>query len=809
LIKKAIEILILFSFFSNYLFAQNFSIEGKITDRRTKRPLPFANIQILETTLGTSSNVDGKYLLKLEKGNYKLVASYIGYKSDTISLKLNMDVPINFKLNRISVRLKEVTVLPKENPALAIIRRAIKAKEERNRKLNSYKFNAYTKGIIKTTQDISATSNSVGFGVGIRDTAKLRITGILENESRGFFKQPNNYKEEIVAQKQSANFPSSVNMLTGGKVIQNFYSDDVQFFGRKLISPIAEGALDYYYYFIRDTLAIDNQTVFKIQFEPDYKSDPGFYGTLYITDGTFNLIKLDVNLNDAANPGGIFSRVNIIQQYLPYTDSIYMPIDYRLFVKGNILGMAKFAFDIESVLYNYQINPKIKDDFFDMVVLKILPEANKMDLSYWDRNQKIPNSLTEIEAYNRIDSVEAIQKTFWDRFSWFSTRVWLNKDFSTTGTMNLYHFNKVEGSALNAGLYYSDSENKRLSSAVDFSYGFADEKYKWDVKAKYLLGDYRTTKISFNVFDKLDNLFGESDEYGKFLSTITSLFGHYDFRDYFYSRGFNFNITGAVLPILDFGVGVNNRTDKNSIVNTEFSIFKKNDFYDPSKQIFEGKVVTLSANFKLDFRKYIEDGYFRRRTSQGKSYFTIDGEIVFSNKSKIKSNLDFQIYKLNLDLNLNSFKSTKYILSAKGFYSSGPIPYQLMTALSGNILPLGKDFTFRTIPIFDYLGDRVFSITSQYLFNDELFKMLRIPLLKDARMRLDAHFNIAWLSITEESKNINSNSFQNSFPQFIEPLYELGFGIGHQLIPLKLEFTWRLNHRNENSFVIGINSVAL
>jgi hypothetical protein len=87
--------------------------------------------------------------------------------------------------------------------------------------------------------------------------------------------------------------------------------------------------------------------------------------------------------------------------------------------------------------------------------------------------------------------------------------------------------------------------------------------------------------------------------------------------------------------------------------------------------------------------------------------------------------------------------------------------------------------------------------------------MLRIPFLKDARMRLDAHFNIAWLSITNESQKINLNSFQNSYPQFIEPLYELGFGIGHQLIPLKLEFTWRLNHRSENSFVIGINSVAL
>ena len=807
--KKTIINLILLLSFSTYLFGQNFSIKGKITDRRTKRPLPFANIQVLETTLGTSSNTDGEYLLQLNRGDYKLVASYIGYKSDTISLKLNMDIPINFKLNRTSVRLEEITVLPKENPALAIMRRVIKTKEKRNKKLKSYQFNAYTKGIIKTTQDISVGSNNVGLGLGIKDTAKLKISGILENESRGFFKSPDDYKEEIVAQKQSANFPSNINMLTGGRVIQNFYSDDIQFFGRELVSPIAENALDYYYYIISDTLAIDNKTVFKIQFSPDYKSNPGFYGTLYITDSTFNLIKLDVNLNDAANPGGIFSRVNIIQQYLQYTDSIYMPIDYRLFVKGNILGLSKFAFDIESVLYNYKINPKIEDDFFDMVVLKILPEADKMDSTYWKGNQKIPNSLEEINAYKRIDSVEAIPKTFWDRFSWLSTRIWINKNFSTTGTMNLYHFNKVEGNALNAGLYYFDSESKRFSSNFNFNYGFADSRYKWNVSAKYLLGEYRTTKITLDIFDNLNVLFSESDEYGKFLSTLTSLFGHYDFRDYFYSNGFNFNITGAILPILDLGIGVSNRTDKNSIVNSEFSFFYKDNFYEPSKQIFEGKIVTLSTNFKLDFRKYIEDGYYRHRTSQGKSYFTIGGEVVFSNKSKMSSNLDFQIYKIDLDINLNSFKSTKYIISAKGFYSSGPVPYQLMTALPGNILPLGKDYTFRTVRIFNYLGDRVFTIASEYQFNDELFKMLRIPFLKDARMRLDAHFNIAWLSITNESQKINLNSFQNSFPQFIKPLYELGFSIGHQLIPLKLEFTWRLNHRSENSFVIGINSVAL
>lgn len=791
------------------LFGQKQTVKGKITDRDDKRPLSFANVRIDSSNIGTSANVDGTYLLKLDKGNYKLIASYIGYKSDTINLSVNMYLPINIKLQKTSIKLDEVTVLPKENPAIEIIRRAIKTKILRNKKLNTYEFNAYTKGIIKTTKDISASGNNVNMGIGVKDTAELKITGIFENESKGFFKKPDNYKEEISAQKQSANFPSSINLLTGGRVIQNFYSDDIEFFDRPILSPIADDAIDFYYYNILDTIAYNNKPVFKIHFEPDDSSDPGFYGTLFIDDSTFNLIKMDVHLNDAANPGGIFDRINIIQQYLLYEENIYMPIDYRLFIEGNIFGMAKFGFEINSILYDYKINAQIEDDFFDMVVLKVLPEADKRDSTFWSFNQKIPNTLEEVEAYKRIDSVEAIPLTFWDRFSWLSTNIQISDDFSTNGTLNLYHFNKVEGSALNFGLYYNDSFKKRLSSSLDINYGFADEKFKWDVSAKYLFGDYRTTKISLNVFDRLNILFRESDEYGKLISTLTSLFGHYDFRDYYYSKGINFRFNGAVFPVLDLGFGFINRSDNNAKVNTEFSFFAKEKKYSPNKIIYDGKIVTLSGTFKLDFRKYIENGYFRSRTSMGRSYFTLNGEVIVSNKSKMTSNLNFQIYKLNFWTKVNSFRSTSLEISAKSIYSNGPIPYQLMTALPGNITALGKDFTFRTVKIASYVGDRVYTITSQYKFNDEIFKMLKIPFLKDARLRLDVHFNVAWLSITEESKTLNSNSYQNIFNEFIKPLFEAGFGIGHVLIPMKLEFTWRLNYRDENSFVIAINSIVL
>src|ERR1035437_8917989 len=123
------------------------------------------------------------------------------------------------------------------------IKKAILRKDERNRKLKSYEFEAYTKGIIKTQEDISSKNNGISLGVGTNDTIPLKISGILENQSKGYYKKPDNYKEIIIARKQSANFPSSANMLTGGRLIQNFYEDNVSFFGRFLPGPLAENAL--------------------------------------------------------------------------------------------------------------------------------------------------------------------------------------------------------------------------------------------------------------------------------------------------------------------------------------------------------------------------------------------------------------------------------------------------------------------------------------------------------------------------------------------------------------------------------------
>ncbi len=785
------------------ILGQYYELHGVIIDGITGVPLSFANIRTVNSKIGTAATINGDYSLKLTEGRYTLIASYIGYNSDTLDVELKSSLNINFILMPASIELGEVTVLPGVNPAVAIIEQAIKRKHERNSLLNSYIFDAYTKGKILSTQEISARGTSIGIGLG-KDTSDIKITGIIENKSKGYFLRPNYYKEEIIARKQTANFPPTINILTGGRIIQNFYSDDIQFFGNNLVSPIADNALNYYYYYIEDTLAIDNKNVFQIYFSTIKENDPGFYGRVFISAKTYDLLKIDVDLNAAANPGGLFTRVNIFQHFVPH-DNIYVPIDYRLFAEGNYLGLFKFGFEVNSILYNYDINPILTSDDFGMLVMKVDPEADKKDSTYWRNTQTIPASFYEIEAYRRIDSLESLELTFWDRFSLLSDKFYINDNFYLPGVTSLYHFTNVEGHSIDFKTGFQNLLEDRFDGVIELSYGFSDKKLKKDLNLRYLLGEYRTSEVSINMFDKTNILFDESDNYNLFTSTLTSLFGKYDFRDYYSSSGFSFDYSSEVFPILKLNIGLLNRTDKSLTGKSDFSFFYKDKSYPVNMPIHDSKINAVKFGFNFDFRKYIEDGKFRRRLMGNTSRISFGGEGLFSDGSLLNSEMDFQLYSLNINSRVRSFASTYFDLFLDGNISNGAVPVQMMRALPGNIESSGKNNTFRTLRVGEVFGDKIITAFFEYNLGTELWRILNFSLLQDLQINLTAFINGAYLDISEPSRNILTDDFKT----FKNPFWESGFTIGHPLIPLRLEFTWKLNHRGDNNFVFGINTFVL
>ncbi len=65
--------------------AQTGTIRGKIIEDATGEPFPFANVLIVGTTTGTTSDFDGAFELQVETGTYQLEISFISFETITIT----------------------------------------------------------------------------------------------------------------------------------------------------------------------------------------------------------------------------------------------------------------------------------------------------------------------------------------------------------------------------------------------------------------------------------------------------------------------------------------------------------------------------------------------------------------------------------------------------------------------------------------------------------------------------------------------------------------------------------------------------
>jgi hypothetical protein len=385
-----------------------------------------------------------------------------------------------------------------------------------------------------------------------------------------------------------------------------------------------------------------------------------------------------------------------------------------------------------------------------------------------------------------------------------STRTYFSENFAINGTLNMWRFNRVEGFTPRLGFYFEDYLDQRLNSSLDFAYGFSDERFKTDFAFEYLLGDYRTTSLTLNAFNTIRVLFGTSDEYTDLTASLLALINKEEFRNYYYSAGFDFKVESEVFPVLALSAGFLNRKDASAQNNTDFSFFKKDKNYPVNPPIYEATINALTAGFKFDFRDYIEDGYFRVRTSFGSSYTNFSGDVTHSNTDWLGSDLEFTTYRLYINNFTRTFRSAFLNIKLFGMYNDGALPYQDMYALPGNINLLSKSYTFRTLKVNEIFGERVVTLNLEYNFRDELFKLFNIPGFKDWEITLNVFFNSAITEIGSESASLLPVEIET----FDKPFYEVGFGLGQGIIPLQLEFAWKLNYRGSNNFVISLNTFA-
>ncbi|SDL89039.1 TonB-linked outer membrane protein, SusC/RagA family [Pedobacter sp. ok626] len=106
--KKLIQSLFIFVFLAGAAMAQDRTITGTVTGKDDGLPVPGVSVKVIGTTIGTSTDANGKYALKIASGSASLEFSSIGYVQQVVAI--GSSNVVNVIMSTDSRQLGEVVV---------------------------------------------------------------------------------------------------------------------------------------------------------------------------------------------------------------------------------------------------------------------------------------------------------------------------------------------------------------------------------------------------------------------------------------------------------------------------------------------------------------------------------------------------------------------------------------------------------------------------------------------------------------------------------------------------------------------------
>jgi len=101
---RIIHIILLIFILPVIAFAQNASLKGRIVDAVSNEPLPFVNVIVSGTTIGTITDMDGNFVLTgLTPGFVRIEASFVGYRR-AISSEVEVSAA---RVNSVEIQMEE------------------------------------------------------------------------------------------------------------------------------------------------------------------------------------------------------------------------------------------------------------------------------------------------------------------------------------------------------------------------------------------------------------------------------------------------------------------------------------------------------------------------------------------------------------------------------------------------------------------------------------------------------------------------------------------------------------------------------
>jgi len=780
--------------FNEAVISQNiYSVSGRIIDSKTRAPLPSANVRVSGSARGTITNLDGSYLISLPAGDYTLIYSYIGYQTDSARVNLAVNVHEDVKLEPVDVLLSEVVSIA-EDPAYAIIRKAIERKHEWAKLLQLYDFKAFTRLTI------------------YRDTS---LAGITESYTDGYWREGDSLHEVVTQKRETKNLPEAELIPSVGEIV-NFTDDLIEFSGYKFVGPIADNAFDYYKYRLLRTFKKNSLVAYEIQVIPDSRIVPLFSGKISIADSSYAVMGIDFRPNEAFSiPFVTDLKLDFSQHYSLYENKFWMPTDIitDLGMKIQIAGMSlpRLAINETSDIYDYNLNKQIADSIFKKPYLIIDSSTTRFDSTFWSEHEVLPLTEAEHKAYRNLDSTQTLEKQFKPTGATATL-------FGEHGLLSFFkyfdfRFDRVEGLFLGGKYTYTPGKKQTMltisNEGSEFSqssdswqlnvaagYGFSDRIVKWRAGGSLPFGDDSKTgdfatrhEIGAEVHRGIDH-YPEDNFFSSLTTTLTSLFGRNDCYNYYMTYGWSAHYSITPLQRLSATASYLSE-DETSVVNhTNFSVISFNDTYRPNPPIVSGEMRSV----KFDAR------YGDERAPLGiLPTNAVEFTAEYSSPSLLASDFHFGRYHVAASYHFDTFlkdylfpPQTQVMLA--GGISTGTLPVQHEYVLDSQIGGLAPFGVLKTAQPVEFVGDRFVMLSAEQNLRNVPFLLLGAPFLykQGLEVLIDASAAQSWL---------NGISTTNGW------YYEAGIGLGKILGLIRMDFTYRLSKPNALFFSVGMSSI--
>lgn len=807
--------------------AANAQIKGFVVDAATGDSIAFASVAYKDLRIAKSSNVSGVFTIEKKTGHY-LTISAIGYKSQRILIQEKTPAelhvcltPDSKMLGNVVVKAKRKKYKRKDNPAVELMKRVIAAKKRTD--LDNHDYYQYTK-----YQKLTLAENEVNASKLEEKKSKQWIIDQIETNpwtnklilplsvdetvtQKLYRRNPKTTRDIIMGQNSTG-----VNQLIETGDILNtalkdcftdvdIYDDQVRLLQYPFTSPIGKDAVAFYRYYIVDTVYIDRDQCYHLQFLPNNQQDFGFRGEIWVlTDSTLHVKKCNLTIPKRSDVNFV-DNLQIQQEYTKLPDGEWVLTRDDMMVEMKLAKfLSKFVVMRTTRNSDYVFDPLPNKLFKGKAKERHEADAMMKDEVFWDKYRAVNLTKGESSMDKFIHNLEQI-KGF--KFIMFGAKAFI-ENFVETGTEK--HPSKVDIGPINTMISknFIDGLRTRVSAQTTANlskHWFLEGYYAhgWNTHKNYYRG---AVTYSFNKKNYLPR------EFPKRTLTLEST---YD---------------------IEYPSDKYIKTDKDNVFTAfKWTESKNMQFYNRQKFSFDWEEVwglRIQAALKTEenqsagtmaFRPLatLEDSKFRTTEASVDLTFSPGRTYINTKQRRLPINLDAPIFSISHTMGFKDFLGGDYKSNfteasiykrfwmkswgkidvyLKGGAQWNKVPFPLLIMPAANMSYILEDETFNLLNNMEFLNDRYASLDLSWDLNGKIFN--RIPLLKKLKWREFLGVKCLWGKLTDK----NNPALHPGDPVLMEfpdgsyvmnphrPYVEVLVGIHNIFKILHVEYVRRLNY---------------